>query len=71
MRDEQDGTPRRERQQLLRQLLRGLIIQVLGGLVEDQHRRVGQQAAGQRQPAPLAAGEPFTVLADARRQAVG
>ena len=48
---------------------------MLGGLVEDDDREVGQQHPGQGEPLPLAAGQPGAVLADrgvqARGQAVG
>ncbi len=39
-------------------------VQVSGGLVEDQQRRVGQERAGQGQPLPLATGDRCPVDAD-------
>ena len=46
-------------------------VEVLGGLVEHEHGEVGEQRAGQRQPLPLAAGEPRPVLADEGVEPVG
>jgi hypothetical protein len=36
----------------------GLLVKVLGGLVEDDHGKAGQQHPGQGQPLMLAAGQP-------------
>ena len=41
-----------------------------GGVVEDQHARVGQQRAGDRQALALAAGQRQAALADARVEAL-
>ena len=42
-----------------------------GGVVEDQHARVGQQRAGDRQALALAAGQRQPALADLRLEALG
>ncbi len=47
---------------------RGGLVEVLGRLVEDEDREVGQQRPGQREPAALAAGQRPAVLADRRLQ---
>ena len=41
-------------------------IQVSGGLVEEQQGRVAQERAGQRDPLPLARGQPQSALAERR-----
>ena len=50
--------------QRLEQALAGLGVEAGRGLVEDQHRRVGEQRAGDRDPLALAAGEVAAALAD-------
>ena len=60
----------KRRQRLLDQPLR-LGIEGRGRLVEDQDRRVLEQRAGDRQPLPLAAGQPLSALADRRLVAFG
>ena len=42
-----------------------------GRLVEDEHRRIREQRAGDRQALALAAGELAALLADERLQPVG
>ena len=42
----------------------GVGVEVLGRLVEHQHREVGEQRPGHHEPLPLPAGEPPAVLAD-------
>jgi hypothetical protein len=48
-----------------------LAVQRARGLVEDQHARVLEQRAGDRDALPLAAGERHAALADQRVVAVG
>ena len=48
-----------------------LVVEVAGGLVEDDHDRVLQQQPGDRQPLLLAAAEPIAALADHGVVAVG
>ena len=49
----------------------GAVVQRAGGLVEDQHRGVAEQGAGDGQPLLLAAGEPVPTGADDGVVAVG
>ncbi len=64
MGDEQDGTALGGVQQVGGERPAVGRVQVGGGLVEDQQRRVGQERAGQRQPLPFAAGDGGPVGAD-------
>ena len=49
----------------------GLGVEVGGGLVEDQHREVGEESARQRDAAALTAGDEHPPLPDQRVPAVG
>ena len=49
----------------------GLAVEVRGRLVEDDDRRRLEQQPGDREPLPLAAGEPVAAVADDRVDAVG
>jgi hypothetical protein len=44
---------------------------VFGRLVKHQHGKVGQEHAGEGKPLPLAAGQPFAVLAHRAVQPLG
>ena len=55
MGDQQHGPPGDRAEEVAGQLVGGLLVEVLGGLVEDHHREVGQQHPGQGEPLPLAA----------------
>ena len=54
--DEQDGAAFGGLQQVGGQRLVGVWVQVGGGFVEDQQRRVNKKRAGQREALPFAAG---------------
>src|SRR5688572_6319752 len=49
----------------------GGVVEVLGRFVEHQDREAGEERAGQREAAPLPAGQGQAVLADGGREAVG
>ena len=49
---------------------RGRLVEVLGRLVEDEDRPVGEDRPRELEPLPLAARQPGAVLADRRREAV-
>ena len=62
--DEQDGTALGGAQQVGGEGPAAGRVQVGGGLVEDQQRRVGKERAGQREALPFAAGDGCPVGAD-------
>ena len=61
--DEQDRAAFSGGQQVPGQLVGGLLIKVLGRLVEDEDGKVGQQHPRQGEPLALTAGQPHAVLA--------
>jgi hypothetical protein len=69
--DQQDRATLGGGQQVVGERRRGLRFEVGGGLVEVEHREVGQQRAGQGQPLALAARDPCALLADQCVPAVG
>ena len=69
--DEQHGAPRGGVEELRRERASGGQVEVLAGLVEDQHRETRQQRPRERQAASLAARDAPAVLPDLRGGAVG
>ena len=53
------------------QLVGGLLVEVLGRLVEDEDGKIGEQHAREGKPLALTAGQSHAVLADVRVQAGG
>ena len=70
VRDQEHGPARGRVEHVVDQRLRGLRVEVRGRLVEEEHRRVGEQRARERQPLSLTAREPPAVLADERVEPV-
>src|SRR5205823_9805761 len=66
MRDQHDAAVARSVEDVRDQLLGRRRVEVRGGLVEDEHRSVCQQRAGQGDALALAAGELPPLLADER-----
>jgi len=63
MRDQEHGAAVRRREDIAHERLGCGRVEVGGGLVEDQHRRIGEQGARQSQPLALAAGQGRAVRA--------
>src|SRR5450759_2348634 len=62
--DDQGGTTRRGGAERVAKQLFVATVEVRGRLVEQQHRRVREQGAGDREPLSLAPGQQHAVLAD-------
>ena len=69
--DDEGGAPGHRLVERELDLLLGRGVDRGGGVVEDQHARVGEQRAGDRQALALAAGERQAALADPRVEALG
>ena len=69
--DEQDGAALGGLEQVGGQCLAGVWVEVGGGFVEDQQRRVGEKRTSQRQALPFAAGDGRPVGADPGVPAAG
>ena len=63
VRDQQHRASRGGRQQVAGKRVGGLLVKVLGRLVQDDHGEVGEQHAGQGESLALAAGQPRAVFA--------
>src|SRR5512135_2151297 len=63
--DEGGAVLHQTRERLLDQRL-GFGVESRGGFIEDEHARVADQSAGDRQPLLLSAGELGTMLSDVR-----
>ena len=64
VRDQEHRSVVRRRKDVAHELLGRLGVEVGGRLVEHEHRRIGEERPGDRQPLTLAAREPRALLAD-------
>ena len=69
--DEKDGAAFCGLQQIRGERLASIWVEVSGGLVDDQQRRVGEKRAGQREALPFAPGYGRPVGADSGIPALG
>src|SRR5262249_40055850 len=69
--DQQDGAAGCRRQQIGGECVGLLVVGVLGRLVEDEDRKVGEQCPSKREALALSAGQSCSVFADVGLHAVG